>query len=129
MPDTPSVMSLHLRYRLWIAEMNFDINVLRIFDDYLTELREKRKEPEIKSKGEYFEQQFKKLRTEIDDLRHEMHIGKMKLGAFIRDGKAFDYKSYNKENHVPLKKKLADYKAFFKKINSEFCDLGGGWLA
>jgi hypothetical protein len=125
MPDTPSVMSLHLRYRLWIAEMNFDINVLRIFDDYLTELRTKRKEPEIKSKGDYFEQQFKKLRSVIDDLRHEMHIGKMKLGAFIRDGKEFDFKSYNKESHAPLKKKLAEYKTFFKKINSEFCDLSG----
>ena len=51
MPDYPSAMSLHLQYRLWIAELNFDINVLRIFGDYLTELRTKRKEQEVKSKA------------------------------------------------------------------------------
>jgi hypothetical protein len=125
MPAAPSAMNLHLRYRLWIAEMNFDIVVIRIFDEYLTELRQKRKDPEVKSKIDYFEHQFKKLRTEIDDLRHEMHIGKMKLGAIIRDGKTFDYNTYKKENHIPLKKKHAGYKVFFKKINSEFCDQRG----
>ena len=37
-----SIMTLHLEYRLWIAEMNADINVLRIFDDYLKELIRKK---------------------------------------------------------------------------------------
>ena len=85
MPAAPSVMSLHLKYRLVIAELNFDIIVLRIFGDYLTELRTKRKEPEVKSKGDYFEKEFHELRTEIDDIRHEMQLVKMKLGAFSRE--------------------------------------------
>ncbi len=62
MPATPSVMSLHLKYRLWIAELNFDINVLRIFGDYLNELRAKRKEAEVKSKSDYFEKEFTGLK-------------------------------------------------------------------
>jgi hypothetical protein len=33
-----SIMGLHLQYRLWIAELNADINALRIFDDYLAEI-------------------------------------------------------------------------------------------
>ena len=43
MPATPSVMSLHLQYRLWIAELNFDINVLRIFGDYLARIEKQGK--------------------------------------------------------------------------------------
>ena len=58
MTATPTAMSLHLKYRLWIAELNFDINVLRIFGDYLAELRTKRKEPEVKAKTDYFEKAF-----------------------------------------------------------------------
>ena len=122
MPESPSAMSLHLKYRLWIAELNFDINVLRIFGDYLTDLRSRRKENEVKSKAEYFEKTFQRLRTEIDELRHEMHIGKMKLGAFRRDDKPFDYKLFNSENQAPLKKRLLVYKTEFKKINEEFED-------
>jgi len=129
MPVSPSVMSLHLQYRLWIAELNFDINVLRIFGDYLAELRTKRKEPDVKSKSDNFEKQFQVLRTEIDEIRHEMHIAKMKLGANARDAKPFDYKEYNKENHAPLKKRLSAYKTEFKKINKEFGAFEGQWLS
>jgi hypothetical protein len=129
MPDTPSAMSLHLKYRLWIAELNFDINVLRIFGDYLTDLRTRRKEQEVKSKTDYFEKTFQTLRNEIDELRHEMHIGKMKLGAFGRDGKLFEYKIFNSENHAPLKKRLSAYKNDFKKINKEFEGFEGQWLS
>jgi hypothetical protein len=122
MPAIPSVMSLHLKYRLLIAELNFDINVLRIFDDYLTELRNKGKDPEMKSKSDYFVKQFQGLRTIIDEIRHEMQLAKMKLGAFSRDGKPFDYKLFKKENSNQLKK-LSEYRANFKKINKEFADL------
>jgi hypothetical protein len=128
MPATPSAMSLHLKYRLWIAELNFDINVLRIFGDYLIELRTRRKEAEVKSKADYFEKTFQGLRTEIDELRHEMHIGKMKLGAYGRDSKPFEYKEFNVENQVPLKKRLSVYKSDFKKINMEFEEFEGQWL-
>jgi len=129
MAVTPSAMSLHLKYRLWIAELNFDINVLRIFGDYLTELRTRHHEAEVKSKADYFEKTFQGLRNEIDDLRHELHIGKMKLGAFGRDGKAFDYKQFNTENQIPLKKRHSGYKAAFKKINDEFEEFEGQWLS
>jgi hypothetical protein len=129
MTATPTAMSLHLKYRLWIAELNFDINVLRIFGDYLTELRTRRKEPEVKVKTDYFEKAFQSLRTEIDELRHEMHIGKMKLGAFGRDGKPFEYKQFNTENQAPLKKRLAAYKAEFKKLNESFEEFESQWLS
>jgi ABC-type transporter MlaC component len=129
MPDTPSVMSLHLQYRLWIAELNFDINVLRIFGDYLSELRTGSKEADVKTKGDSFEKQFQSLRTEIDEIRHEMHIAKMKLGANARDAKPFSYKEYNKESHTPLKKRLAAYKTTFKKINKEFGSFEGLYLS
>ena len=128
MPELNSPMSLHLKYRLWIAELNFDINVLRIFGDYLTELRSRRKEQEVKIKTDYFEKSFQKLRAEIDELRHDMHIAKMKLGTFGRGEKPFDYKIFNSENHSPLKKRLAEYKTEFKKINEEFEDFEGQWL-
>src|SRR6266481_3146459 len=120
MPAIPSVMSLHLQYRLLIAELNFDINVLRIFADYLMELRSKRKEAEVKSKSDYFEKEFQELRTEIDEIRHEMQMGKMKLGAFSRETEPFEYKTFNRENHFPLKKRLSSYKTKFKRINKEF---------
>ena len=76
-----SIMNLHLEYRLWIADMNADINVLRIFDDYLKELKQKKNSESILMGIENYKKQFSDLRKEIDELRHEMHLNKMKLGA------------------------------------------------
>ena len=119
MPPTPSVVSLHLCYRLWIAELNFDINVMRIFGEYLTESRS-RKDGESKSKTDYFEKQFVALRKENDELRHEMQLSKMKLGAHARDARPLDYKQFSRDNHMPIRKRLAAYKAGFKRIKTEF---------
>jgi len=129
MPATPSVMSLHLKYRLFIAELNFDINVLRIFGDYLTELRNKRKEPEVKSKSDYFEKEFQAMRSEIDEIRHEMQLCKMKLGAYSRETKPFDYNAFNKENLIHLRKRHSAYKDSFKKIKQEFGAFEEKWLS
>jgi hypothetical protein len=124
-----SAVSLHLKYRLWIAELNFDINVLRIFGDFLTDFRNRRKEQEIKFKLDYFEKTFIQMRAEIDELRHEMHIAKMKLGAYSREGNQFDYKLFNSENLLPLKKRLSVFKKDFKKAYEEFEDFEVEWTA
>jgi hypothetical protein len=128
MSESHSAMSLHLKYRLWIAELNFDINVLRIFGDYLTDLRSRHKWQEVKLKADSFEKTFIQLRAEIDELRHEMHIAKMKLGAYGRDGKPFDYKLFNLENKAPLKKRRSVYKKDFKKAYAEFEDFEAEWM-
>jgi len=119
MPATPSIMRLHLQYRLWIAELNFDINVLRILGDHLVELKSMGKDPDVKARSEAFEKKFQALRTEIDEIRHEMHIVKMKLGASARDSNPFNYSLYNRENHAPLKKRLSAYKSDFRKVKKD----------
>jgi hypothetical protein len=120
MPRTPSIMSLHLRYRLWIAEMNSDITILRIFDDYLNDIAIKNHEPEVKEKMDYFQRQFINLRKDIDSLRHEMHLLKMKLAAYSKQSQPIDHKTYQSDNHTTLKKLYLAFRKFFNKIKDEF---------
>ena len=120
MSRIPSIMSLHLRYRLWIAEMNSDINVLRIFEDYQKELESKKNEHEVRTRIDYFQKQFINLRKEIDELRHEMHIIKMKLAAYSRESKPVSYKSYKADNHTALKKHYFVFRKMFDQVKNEF---------
>ena len=71
-----SIMGLHLQYRLWIAELNADINALRIFDDYLAEIALKNNTDNVVNHIKDYKEQFLSLRSKIDDLKHEMHINK-----------------------------------------------------
>jgi uncharacterized coiled-coil DUF342 family protein len=121
-------MGLHLRYRLWIAEMNSDISVLRIFDDYLKELRSKRNEDEAKHKIEDFQKQFTDLRNEIDELRDNMHILKMKLAALSRENKTLDKDTFDEDKHEELKKKYFAFRKTFDETKDAFISFGSKWL-
>ena len=127
MPNTLSIMRLHLRYRLWIAEMNSDINVLRILEDYLTELRAKNNEPEVKNWVEGFQGQFVNLRKEIDELRHEMHLVKMKLAAYSKEMKVLDPKTYQADNHAALRTQYLEFRKRFDKTKKDFEEFESKW--
>ena len=120
MPNTHSIMGLHLRYRLWIAELNSDITVLRIFTDYLDELKIKKTETETKSLAEGFKKRFTDCRKEIDDLRHQMHLLKMKLAADSREKKQVSSKNLQTDNHPSLKKNYQAFRKSFDLLKKEF---------
>ena len=128
MPVTPVIMKLHLRYRLWIAELNSDINVLRIFDDYLLELKSKKNMPEVNTWIIHFKQKFISLRKEIDELRHEMHLIKMKLAAAARDNKPLNKKTSTTDNPDALKNRYTAFRKTFNNIKKEFGLFEGKWL-
>ncbi len=128
MPTIPSIMGLHLRYRLWIAEMNSDITILRIFDDYLEELSSKKGEPQVQKGIEGFQQQFINLRKENDELKHEMHLLKMKLAAYSKAGEAIDTNTYQADNHETLKSRYDDFRKVFDKMKIDFGNFEAKWL-
>lgn len=120
MTKTPSIMSLHLGYRLWIAEMNADINVLRIFDDYITELESLKDQQNVKDGIEDFKEKFVALRKDIDDLRHEMHLQKMKLASYSREMKSYTFEMYNEDNHEELRNKYNEFRNKFDEVKTDF---------
>jgi hypothetical protein len=118
MPHTPPNMGLHLRYRLWIAEMNSDITVIRIFEDFLNVI--KYQSEEVKDKVNNFSNLFITLRKDIDDLRHEMHLLKMKLATYLREGQPVSHKTYLADKHIAVKKHYYIFRKIFSRTKSDF---------
>jgi len=129
MAKSYSTMGLHFRYRLWIAEMNSHINIIRIFDDYITELSSKRHEPAVKKGIENFGTQFIELRKQIDDLRHEMHLAKMALAAESKQSKGTGGGPIPKSIHAALKRQYLRYRRLFERTKKEFAQFENKWLA
>lgn len=119
-----SVMDLHLKYRLWISEMNADISVLRILNDYLRWFKAQQNGKSVEKEIGTFEGQFQGLRKELDELRHEMHITKMKLAVLSKNEDAplqevkdaIGYKA-NKEHYKTFRKKFTAVIKDFKKLS------------
>jgi hypothetical protein len=111
-----SLTSLHLEYRIWIAELNFDINLIRIFHDRLLELKR-----ENKTDAELFEKKFNSSRDQIDELRHRMHIEKMNLAAMARDNHVTaHYEIKTPENYASIRDDFFNFRISFNELKSEF---------
>ena len=67
------------------------------------------------------------MRQQIDLMRHEMHLQKMKLAASTKEGKSIDKKSYKTDNHAALKKSYYDYRKLFLKMKTEFGLIQYNW--
>lgn len=127
MPSNISITSLHLRYRLWIAEMNADITILRILSDYLQDHDAKKEQPELNARIEYFQGRFIDLRKDLDELKHEMHLIKMKLGADSRETRPLDFETYQKDNHAGLEERYLTFRKKFDNVKDEFKNFEGRW--
>ena len=120
-----SIMTLHLEYRLWIAEMNADINVLRIFDDYLNEITAKKNSNDTSKRIENYKQQFLHLRKEIDELRHEMHLNKMKLAATAKTENVSIKDIEKNIGHKEITERCNTFRKNFDKTKNEFQQFEG----
>lgn len=116
MSESIALKSLHLEYRIWIAELNFDINLIRIFNDSLLELA-----PAYKAETTGFEIKFNTSRETIDELRHRMHIEKMNLAAITRDKNTFSqYETRITENHKTIRDDFFRFRVLFNDLKSDF---------
>jgi hypothetical protein len=120
MPGQVSIKSLHLEYRLWIAELNFDINLIRIFNDRLIEISEENKSPETKKTLQGFEKKFSSSRDTIDSLRHRMHLEKMNLAAVSRENAKPGLRIPVPENYSSIRNDFFDFRVVFNDLKGEF---------
>lgn len=119
MASVPSYLYLHLNCRLRIAELNADINALRIYKDYLDALvgqdAPTARNEEINRVGG----RFAEVRASIDELRNDLHLIKMKLGGFVRGNQASDQAGYDDSQFADVNKRLAAFRIMFGELEKE----------
>jgi len=108
--------------------MNFDINILRIFEDYILEISHKSKLTEVADGIRDFKIKFAGIRNEIDELRHEMHLRKMNLASVSREGKQLDDKAYLDDGHDALQIRFMDFRKKIEMLKNAFTDFENKWL-
>ena len=120
MPNSHSIMGRHLRYRLWIAALNHDIDSIRIFDDYLSEAQYKKLGTDTVSMVDHFKNQFTIQRKEIDDLRHTMHLLKMKLASEAKERHELTQEAMEVDQYLALEKRYQFFRKSFLQFTEEF---------
>ena len=99
--------------------MNFDINVIRIYKDYLQELSADTREDNLIKKAGDFEKTLQSFPNDIDDLRNEMHLLKMKLAGQIRKQKQGEAVAGKTDDHAGLKTRYVNFRKRFETLKSD----------
>ena len=111
---------LHLEYQSWIAELNFDIELIRIFEGHLEYIASKTSSKKVLAKVEQFQNQFIRQREVIHELRHDLNISEKQLAAFVRDMAPIGYDNERLDNHSEIRDRFLTFRDLFEELKIRF---------
>jgi len=119
---------LHLEYRLWITELNFDIQLLKVFEDHLAYIASHNSSKRLLPKIEQFQNQFIRQREVIDELKHDLNISEKQLAAFVRDMAPIGYENERLDNHSELRERFLTFRNLFEDLKIRFRYFEAEWM-
>ena len=120
MVPTISIHSLHLEYQLWIRELLFYKEEIRIFENHLEDLLQKNTKNDVPAQVEHFQNQFIRHKEVIDHLKHDLHVSERQLAAFTRELSGDGLESIKMDNHTRLRDEVFVFRKIYTELKHDF---------
>ncbi len=120
MVPTISIKSLHLEYQLWIRELIFYKEEIKIYEDHLEDIIMKDPDFETRIQVEHFQNQFIRQKEVIDILKHDLHVSEKQLANIAGKLSGSGIESMRMDNHGSLREKMATFRRIYRDIKIEF---------
>ncbi len=111
---------LHIEYQFWLAELNFDIELIKIFEAHLAFISSNNSSKKLMPRIEQFQNQFIRQREVIDELKHDLNVSEKQLAAFVRDMASVGYENERLDNHSELREKFLTFRELFDELKTKF---------
>ena len=128
MVPTISVKSLHLEYQLWIRELIFYKEEIRIYETHLEQLLSKNTNNFMRAQAEHFQNQFILQKEVIDHLKHDLNISEKQLASFVQELSGNRLENVRMDNHPTLRERVATFRKIYKDVKAEFRQFEGEWM-
>jgi hypothetical protein len=120
MVQTLSVRRLHLEYKLWIAELSFNKELLNIYEMNLQDLAKDNPNKDIMPMVEHFQNQFILKKEQIDELMHDLHVSEVQLAALARNRSGPGLANLRLDNHPELRQEMIMFRKLMEELKQEF---------
>lgn len=127
MIPTISIRSLHLEYRLWVNELNFYKEEIKIFERQLETLVIKNPLDELSAKFEQFQNKFILQKEIIDHLKHDLNISEKQLATFAQELSGTGLESIKMDNHTRLRERMATFRKLYTEMKEDFKSFEAEW--
>jgi hypothetical protein len=128
MYQTVSIRSLHLEYQLWVRELIFYKEEIKIFESHLEELVSRNTRQGVQVQIEHFQNQFICQKEVIDILKHKLNISERQLAAFVYDLSGGVIDSIRMDNHSELREEIQTFRKLYKKLKTDFRYFETEWM-
>jgi len=128
MYQTVSIRSLHLEYQLWVRELIFYKEEIKIFESHLEELVSRNTKQGVQVQIEHFQNQFICQKEVIDILKHKLNISERQLAAFVYDLSGGVIESVRMDNHSDLREEVMTFRKLYKKLKTDFRNFETEWM-
>jgi hypothetical protein len=127
MIPTISIRSLHLEYRLWVNELNFYKEEIKIFERQLETLVIKNPLDELSAKFEQFQNKFILQKEIIDHLKHDLNISEKQLATFVHELSGMGLENIKMDNHTRLRERMATFRKLYTEMKNDFKSFEAEW--
>lgn len=125
---TISIRSLHLEYQLWIRELIFYKEEIKIFEDHLQELIKRNTSKEVLAHAEHFQNQFICQKEVIDQIKHDLSISEIQLASFVHNLSEEGFDSIKMDNHTKLRDEIITFRKIYKELKTDFRRFETAWM-
>lgn len=116
---TIHLSDLHFEHTLWLNELKFAEDEIRIYEHYLEDLVKRHDEKEMLKQLEHYQNQFIKEKEIIDILKHDIGSHEHVLASFIKKHPdSFD--NYHQEDHGELRNRMVQFRNIFGGLKARF---------
>ncbi len=123
MHPTIAIPSLHLEYQLWIRELSFYKESIKIFEKHLELLINRNTGKAIRAKIEHFQNQFILQKEVIDELKHRLNSSEKQLADFV-----YEMAGTGMDDHTELRQEVVVFRKLYNELKEEFRRFETKWM-
>ncbi len=128
MTPTISIRSLHMEYQLWMRELIFYKEEIKIFEHHLEMLLARNNNREFLAEAEHYQNQFILEKEVIDHLKHDLNVSERQLASFVHDLTGMGLASIKMDNHTVLRERMKTFRQIYGQLKHDFRNFESQWM-
>jgi len=122
------LQQLHIEHEMWLNELSFYRDEVKILDRYLLEVVKKNTGPEVMREVEHFQNQFIRQKEVMDELSHDIREHEAFVIAKVRELNPIQVEKKKFDDHQELREFLDTFRKLYAELKADFLSFTGRHL-
>lgn len=122
------LQQLHLEHEIWLNELSFYRDELKVLDKYLLEVVTKNSGVDALKGVEHFQNQFIRQKEVLDELGHDIRQHEQLILNAIKNLNPIQAEKGKFEDHAKLRENMDTFKKIYADLKEEFLNFISKWM-